>query len=70
MTTAELIANLCAAAREDGAKDTDPVTLRLCDVEELCRTHATPPPVQAVKLETVFDKEHNLVRPACYRPDA
>jgi hypothetical protein len=36
----------------------------------LCRTHATPPPVQAVKLETVFDKEHNLVRPACYRPDA
>lgn len=69
MTTAELIANLCAAAREDGAKDTDPVTLRLCDVEELCRTRATPPPVQAVKLETVFDKDHNLVRPDCYRPD-
>lgn len=67
MTTPEIISNLCAAARQDGAKDDDPVQLKLCDLEEICRL-AKEKTVPAVKLETVFDKDHNLVRPDCYKP--
>jgi len=66
MTTLDLISNLCAAAREDGAKDDDPVQLKLADVEEICRL-ANENTFPAAKLETVFDADHNLVRPDCYK---
>jgi hypothetical protein len=62
-----MLARLCAAARQDGAKDDDPVQVRLSDLEEICGEIPVES-VPAVKLATEFDKDHNLIRPDCYKP--